>query len=304
MEARPLATAGSSPAESRAAKVFLAPALIILGVFFLLPAASAFLLSLTDFDLYAIADWRNLRFVGLANYGRLLADPLFWKSLRITIVFALVGGSLTLAVALAAALAVNSRLAKAQRLLRTIFFAPVVTTLVGAAVVWRYLYQPRYGLVNAVLGVFGVPAIDWLGDTRFALLALIILSIWKNFGYAMILFIAGLRNVPESYYEAAALDGAGAWQQFRHITLPMLRPTFFFVATLTAIGYLQFFTEPSVMTRDGGPLNATLSVALLMFKQGFRWWNMGYAAAIAFVLFLVILAATLLQRRLLAGEGR
>lgn len=291
------------PAERRAAWLFVAPAIAVLGVFFLLPAASALLLSVTDFDLYAIADLANLRFVGLGNYSRLLGDPLFWKSLGITLVFAFVGGSLTLAVSLAAALAVNSRLARCQGLLRTVYFAPVVTTLVGVAVVWRYLYQPRYGLVNGFLGLFGLPAIDWLGDPRWALPALILLAVWKNFGYAMILFVAALRNIPQSYYEAASLDGAGAWQQFRHVTLPMLRPALFFVVTLTLIGYLQFFTEPMVMTREGGPLNATLSVALLMFKQGFRWWNLGYASAVACVLFLLVLAATLTQRRLLGGEA-
>jgi multiple sugar transport system permease protein len=293
---------GRSAREERAAWTFLAPAGLLLAVFFFLPVAAALLLSLTDFDLYALADAENVRFVGLDNYLRLLRDPLFWTALRNTFVFAVVGGALTIGLALVVALGLNSRLARFQGLLRTAYFAPVVTTLVAVAVVWRYLYQPRYGLLNRGLSVFGLPEVDWLGDPRWALPALILLAVWKNFGYSTILFVAGLRSIPASLFEAAELDGAGAWAVFRHVTLPLLRPTIFFTATITLIGFLQVFAEPYVMTRGGGPVNSTLSVALLMFKQGFRWWNMGYASAVAFVLFAVVLAATLLQARWLKGD--
>jgi len=156
------------------------------------------------------------------------------------------------------------------------------------------VYHPRFGLLDRALGLLGIAPIDWLGDPRWAMPAIILLAAWKNFGYAMILFIAGLQAIPESLYEAARLDGAGAWATFRRITLPLLSPTFLFLGVMTTIGYFQFFAEPYVMTA-GGPLNATLSVGLLMYKQGFRWWNMGYAAAISFVIFLVILAATSIQ---------
>lgn len=289
--------------EERAAWAFLAPAGLLLAVFFVLPVAAALMLSLTDFDLYALADAGNVRFVGLDNYLRLLRDPLFWTALRNTFVFAVAGGALTIGLALAVALGLNSRLARFQGLLRTAYFAPVVTTLVAVAVVWRYLYQPRYGLLDRGLSLLGFPEIDWLGDPRWALPAIILLAVWKNFGYCTILFVAGLRNIPASLFEAAELDGAGAWTVFRHVTLPLLRPTIFFTATITLIGFLQVFAEPYVMTRGGGPVNATLSVALLMFKQGFRWWNMGYASAVAFVLFAVVLAATLLQARWLKGDA-
>jgi multiple sugar transport system permease protein len=164
-------------------------------------------------------------------------------------------------------------------------------------VVWRYLYQPRFGLLNAGLGLVGIGPIDWLTDPRWAMPAIILLAVWKNFGYNMIIFIAGLQAIPRELYEAADLDGAGAWQRFRHITMPMLAPTFLFVGVITMIGYFQLFAEPYVMT-SGGPVNATTSVVLLMYEQGFRWWNLGYSAAIAFVLFLVILSATLIQFRL------
>jgi multiple sugar transport system permease protein len=282
--------------ESRAAWLLLTPGLGVIAVFFLLPVGAALLLSLTDFDLYALGDPHNARFVALRNYAELLHDRVFWRALGNTVYFAFAGGPLTVAVALGAALLVNARAVRAKGLFRTLLFSPVVTTLVAVAVIWRYLYHPRFGLFNLVLGWVGLGPIDWLGDPRAAMPAIILLAVWKNFGYNMILFVAGLRNIPESLYEAARLDGAGAWRQFRHITVPLLGPTFLFVGIVTMIGYFQLFTEPYVMTRgEGGPLNATLSLALLMYKQGFRFWNMGYAAAVAFVLFLLILAFTLIQ---------
>jgi multiple sugar transport system permease protein len=201
-------------------------------------------------------------------------------------------------VALGAALLLTSKLARWKGLFRTIFFAPYVTTLVAVAIVFRYLYHPRFGGLNRVLDFLGISPIDWLGDPRWAMPAIILLAVWKNFGYAMILFIAGLQAIPESLYEAARLDGAGSLQVFRRITLPMLAPTLLFLGIMTTIGYFQFFAEPYVMTGGGGPLNATLSTGLLMYKQGFRWWNMGYAATIAVVLGLVIFAFSALQFRI------
>jgi multiple sugar transport system permease protein len=283
--------------RGRAAWLFLAPGLLVITVFFFLPVAAALLLSLTDYDLYAIAEPANARFVGLRNYAALVSSPLFRTALANTFYFVLVGGPLSVATSLAAALLVNHRLARFKGLFRTIYFAPVVTTLVAVAVVWRYLYHPRFGLLNAALGVAGIGPIDWLSDPRWAMPAIILLAVWKNFGYNMIIFIAGLQAIPRELYEAADLDGAGAWHRFRYITLPMLAPTFLFVGVITMIGYFQLFAEPYVMT-SGGPVNATTSVVLLMYEQGFRWWNLGYAAAMAFVLFLVILAATLIQFRL------
>jgi multiple sugar transport system permease protein len=178
---------------------------------------------------------------------------------------------------------------------RTVYFAPYVTTLVAVAVVFRYLYHPRFGLIDRGLALLGIAPIDWLGDPRWAMPAIILLAVWKNFGYATILLIAGLQSIPETLYEAARIDGAGAWQTFRRVTLPMLFPTLLFLGVITTIGYFQFFAEPYVMTDGGKPLNATLSVGLLMYKAGFRWWNMGYAAAVAFVLFAIVLALTGVQ---------
>jgi multiple sugar transport system permease protein len=282
--------------ERRAALLFIAPGLAIIFLFFLLPVCASFFLSITDFDIYALASKDNIRIVGLKNYENLMRNQLFWKALFNTLYFTLVGGPLTVVMSLAAALLVNAKSARFKPLFRTIYFAPIVTSVVAVAVVWRYLYHPRFGLLNRALDLIGISPIDWLGDPKWAMPAIIILSIWKNFGYNMIIFVAALQAIPEELYEAARMDGATALQQFRHVTLPLLGPTFVFVGIITAIGYLQLFPEPYVMTR-GGPVYSTLSIVMLMYEQGFRWWNMGFAASVAFVLFLVIAAATLIQLR-------
>ncbi len=289
-----------SRAEVCAAWWLLAPALAAILAFFALPLLAALALSATDFDIYAIADPTAVRFVGLGNYARLLHDPLFWQALRTTLVYVGLGVPLTLGAALGGALLLEARLARFRSVLRTIFFAPVVTTLVAAAVVWHYLYHPRYGLFNHLLALVGLPPVDWLGSPGWAMVAITLLAVWRSFGYALVIYVAGLQSIPRSLYEAAQLDGAGRWRQFRDVTWPLLGPTTLFVAVITTVGLFQVFAEPYVMTR-GGPLNATTSVALLMYQQGFRWWSMGNAAAIAFVLFGLVLAASavpaLLQRR-------
>jgi len=277
--------------------LLVAPALAVIAAFFVVPVLAAVGLSLTDFDVYAVARLDRLRVVGVENYVRLLHDPRFWTALRNTTYFVLVGGPLSIAVSLGAALLLSSRLVRFRGFFRTVFFLPVVTTLVAVAVVWRYLYHPRYGPLNQMLGWVGIAPIDWLGDPRWAMPALILLAIWKGFGFNMVIFVAGLQSIPERLYEAASIDGAHSWAQFRSITLPMLAPTFVFVALITMIGYFQLFAEPYVMTQ-GGPAHSTLSIVLLMYQEGFRWWNMGYAAAVAFVLFAVILALTLVTMRL------
>ncbi len=277
--------------ETRAAILFITPALAVLGLFFFLPVIAGFLLSVTDFDLYAIGDVHNVRFVALRNYRDVLTNGVFWSALLNTLYFSLVGGPLTVAVSLAAALLINAKAARFKPMFRTVYFAPVVTTLVAVAVVFRFLYNPRFGMFNRVLAGVGLPPVDWLGDPRWAMPAIIALAVWKNFGYNMIIFIAGLQNIPEELYEAARIDGAGAWRQFRHVTLPMLGPTFLFVGIVTAIGYLQLFAEPYVMTH-GGPLNKTLSAVMMMYEQGFKWWNLGNASAVAFILFVLMSVVT------------
>ena len=277
--------------------LFAAPALIVIGVFFGVPVLAALVLSATDFDLYALADLSNLRFVGFGNYIDILQTPLFWKSLFNTFYFVGVGVPLSILASLGAALLLDSKLARFKGFFRTALFAPVVTTVVAVAVIWRYLLHTRYGLINYTLGWFGIAPIDWLGDPHWSMPAIILFAVWKNFGYNMIILLAGLQAIPRDLYEAARIDGASFTQQLRFITLPSLRPTMLLVAIITVSGYFQLFAEPYVMTR-GGPLQSTVSVLYFMFEEGFTWWSLGRASAIAFLLFLIIVAATLLLIRI------
>jgi multiple sugar transport system permease protein len=287
--------------SSGAAWWFVAPALIVIGVFFVLPVLAALAMSLTDFDIYALADARNLRLVGLHNYVQLLQTPLFWRAFGNTLYFVVVGVPLSLALSLGTALLLQSKLARFPGVFRTALFAPVVTTLVAVAVIWRYLFNPRYGWLNYALGRVGVGPIDWLGDPDWAMPAIIVFAIWKNFGYNMVIFVAGLQGIPESLYEAARIDGASAWGQFRHVTLPMLGPIVTLANILTIAGYFQLFAEPYVMTQ-GGPLQSTVSVLYFMYEEGFKWWNLGSASAVAFLLFVFIFAVTAVQLRLARWE--
>ncbi len=289
--------------QARAGRLFVLPALALIAVFFALPVLAGLVLSLTDFDIYAIGDPSVARFVGPGNYQAALANPAFWNALKNTLYFVLVGGPLSVLASLGAALLLSSKLARFKSFFRTVYFAPVVTTLVAVAIVWRYLYHPKYGLVDHVLVAIGLPAVDWLGDPRFAMTGIVMLAVWKNFGYNMLIFLAGLSNISEELYEAAELDGAGAWSRFVHVTLPGLAPTFLFVAVITMIGHFQVFSEPYVMTQ-GGPLQSTTTIVLLMYQEGFRWWRIGGASALAFLLFAIVLAVTLLQIRLFREERR
>lgn len=291
-----------NPARShRAAYALLAPALLAIGLFFFLPVGAAFVLSFTDFDIYALADLGNLRWVGLRNFAALWHDPAFHLALGNTLTFVLLGAPASMAVSLVAALLVHDRVTRGKGLFRTLFFLPVVATLVAVAVVWRYLYQARDGLIAVTLARFGIAPIDWLGDPDWAMPAIVLLAIWKNFGFNMLIFLAALQGIPESLYEAARLDGAGTWAQHRHVTLPLLLPTLAFVGVLTLAGYFQVFAEPYVLT-GGGPADSTLSLVLLMYREGFRWWNLGHAAALSLVAFAMIVATTWLLRRWQGGD--
>ncbi len=287
--------------------VFAAPALIVIGVFFVLPVLAGLALSFTDFDLYSLASLnegslRNLRFAGLHNYFDLLRTPLFWKALWNTTYFVLLGVPLSICVSLGAALLLNSPLAKFKPWFRTALFAPVVTTLVAVAVIWRYLFHTRYGLVNWALGHAGIAPIDWLGSVHWAMPTIVLFAVWKNFGYNMVILLAGLQAIPQDLYEAARIDGASRWKQLVHITLPMLGPVLLVVGVITLSGYFQLFAEPYVMTR-GDPLQSTVSVLYFMFDEGFTWWNLGRASAVAFLLFVVILASTSLLLRFGKRKG-
>jgi len=277
--------------RSLAGWAFAAPALAVIALFFVLPVVAALALSVTDFDIYSLADRRNLRFVGLGNYIGLLTNPLFWKALGNTLYFVVVGVPMSIVVSLAAALLLHSKLARFKAFHRTALFAPVVTTVVAVAVIWRYLFHTRYGTVNWALSLVGIDPIDWLGDPHWSMPTIILFAVWKNFGYNMIIFLAGLQAIPEDLYEAARIDGASWWKQLTHVTLPMLGPVLLLVSILTMAGYFQLFAEPYVITQ-GGPLQSTVSVLYMMYDEGFKWWNLGNASAVAFLLFLLMTAAT------------
>lgn len=266
-------------------------------VFTVWPVAQSLFMSFTDTRRRDLRSPFAVDFTGLENYARALADPLFQKAALNTAYFVLVGVPLTLTVALAAAVMLDRGITKLRAFFRLGFYTPVITSIVAVAVVWRFLLQPDSGLVNTVLGWFGIVGPNWLGDPNWAMPSLIAMAVWRNFGTGMIIFLAGLQGVPYMLHEAGAIDGASGWQRFWHITLPLLRPTLLFVSVTTAIGYLQFFEEPFVMTQ-GGPLDSTISVSMYTYRQ-FSYGNFGLASAVSYLIFLVIGVVTFLQFRLL-----
>ena len=288
--------------EARAGWAMASPALAAILLFFVLPAIASLFLSFTDFDIYALADIGNLRFVGFQNYERLLENPLFWKAMTNTLLFVAVGTPFIVALSLFAAMLVNSRWLTWRPVWRVALFAPYVTTLVATAVVWRYLLHTRYGLLNYLLSFFGVPPVDWLGSPTASLPAILLFVGWKTFGYNMIIFLAALQTVPRELDEAARIDGAGWFTRLRHVTLPAIAPTLLLVSVLTVAGMFQLFAEPYVMTQ-GGPAQSTVTILYFMYEEGFKWWNLGSGAAVAFLLFLCILAVTLVQLRLAKRSG-
>lgn len=280
----------------KVAYMFLAPALILMLVFIVVPVVASFVISLTDFDIFSLANWSNAKFIGIDNYVRLFQDNLFWKALRNTLYFVAVGVPLAITLALTLAILLNSPLSRAKDLFRIGYYLPSITETVAIAVVWRWVLNPRYGILKRALEIIGIQAPNWLGDPAWAMPAIIMMAVWKGLGHNALIFLAGLHSIPSTVYEAAKIDGASGWQQLRFVTLPLLAPTTFFVAIMTLIGYLQLFAEPYTLT-DGGPLDATLSIVLYMYRHGFKFFNLGYASAMAYVLFALIFIATLLAMK-------
>ncbi|MDI3517304.1 MAG: multiple sugar transport system permease protein [Thermotogota bacterium] len=277
--------------------VFIGPALILLMVFLIIPIFASLYLSFTDFNVFAMTDWSRARFVGFRNFVELFKDDLFWKALFNTFYCLIVAMPATVVLSLLAAVLLNREHTLFKKFFKVSFFLPFVTNTVAIAVVWSWLLNPTYGLLNWFLSLFGIKGPNWLGDPRWAMPSIIMLVVWKAVGYNTILFLAGLQNIPDFLYEAAELDGATSWQRFWYITLPMLRPTTVFVTTMMIIGYLQLFEEPYMLTQ-GGPLNSTLSIVLYLYRQGFRFFKLGYASSIAVILFLMIASLTLLRLKL------
>ena len=248
-------------------------------------------LSLTDFDLYALADLATLRFVGLDNYVRLLQTPLFWQALGNTLYFVAVGVPVSIGLSLGAALLLNARVAKWQGLFRTALFAPVVTTVVAVAVIWRYMLHTRYGLVNQALAAIGIDPVDWLGDPHWSMPAIILFAAWKNFGYNMVIFLAALQAIPRELYESARVDGAGPLRAIHRPDIADAHPDARDGRHADAGGLFPALRR--ALRDDAGRAAARhRQRAVLMYEEGFRWWNIGYASAVAFLLFVIIFAVS------------
>ena len=280
---------------------FALPFVLVFTLFLAGPIAASLVMSFTDFGLRDLRNPLGTDFVGLANYQALLEDPKFRKAIFNTAYFVIVGVPLTLVLGLGAALALDRGIRRFRTVFRVGYYLPVVTSIVAIAVVWRFLLNPDQGLVNLLLAQVGIDGPNWLGDPTLAMPSIIAMAAWRNLGFAMIVFLAGLQTIPAQLYEAASIDGAGRWQAFRNVTLPLLRPTILFLVVITTIGYLQLFEEPFVMT-EGGPVDQTLSISMYMYQQGFEFFNQGYAAAIAWILFILVAIVAVVQFRLLRSE--
>lgn len=296
---RPAPRAKASRRErrmTRTAWLFAAPFVILFVVFMAGPIVGSLLMSFTDMTTRDLQTPFQVDIVGFDNYIRLFQDPRFLRSLLNTLTFVIVAVPLTIALALAVALALDKGIRRFRTVYRVGYYAPVVTSIVAIAIVWRFILQPD-GLLNGFLALFGIQGPDWLQSTAWALPSLIMMAVWRNIGTLMVIFLAALQGVPREHHEAAMVDGANVWQRFWNITIPAMRPAILFAAVITGIGFLQFFEEPYVMTQ-GGPLDATLSTAMYTYDQ-FGFGNYAYASAASYVLFLAIVVLSLVQFRFL-----
>lgn len=280
--------------DGSAALLFLSPTLIVFGTFIIFPVVFSFYLSFHQWNMFSA----ERTFIGFENYSQLLYSPEFWQVFKNTIVYTIGTVPINMILALGVAYLLNKKLI-GKKFLRTAFFTPVIISWIAAAVIWRWLFEPNYGLVNHVLGWFGVSQINWLNDPSMAMVALIIVGVWKTFGFNMILFSAGLQAIPEHYYEAAEIDGANKLSQFWNITIPLLSPTTFFIVIMSVIGSFQVFDAVYVLT-SGGPLGSTKVMIFYIYENAFKFFNMGYASALAYALFAVIFILTLLQVKFLS----
>ena len=274
--------------ETIAGYLFLLPNLVGFLTFSVFPIAAALFLTFTDWDLSS-----TLKLSGLANFSTMLNDELFGRALFNTFYFTFVSVPTAVFIAFWLAVLINRKM-RGVLFFRLIYFAPHLTLMVAAAMIWAWIYQPEFGLINYLLSLIGIQGPRWLFDSQWAMLAIIIMSNWKAVGYSMLIFLAGLQGVPEDLYEAAIVDGATSWQRLRHITIPLLSPTTFFVVTTSLIGSLQGFNQFYIMTA-GGPAFSTTSLVLYIYNNAFMYFKMGYAASMAAILFLCILIITLIQ---------
>lgn len=277
--------------------MFIAPSLVLLILFSIIPITIAFIISFTNLDLKGLVNFSNVNFVGLENYQALMSDDRFIKAIFNTVFYVVIGVPLVVILSLSIALLLNYGTGKLFTFFRSVYYMPSITNIVAIAVIWGFLYNTEYGLINYILSFLSVDNIPWLNEPTLAKISLIIVAVWKSLGLNMIIFLAAIQGIPKDYYEAAKIDGANRFQSMLHITLPLLRFATFFVTVTTLIGWIQFFEEPFVMTQ-GGPLDGTLSMALFIYQEGFQFNEFGYAAAGSFILFIIIIIATLLQFKL------
>jgi multiple sugar transport system permease protein len=275
--------------EGLAAGLFLLPNLIGFLIFTAIPVGAAFILAFYDYDLLLGANW-----AGLENFREMFTtDEVFRAALFNTVYFTAVSVPLSVVLGLVTAMLVNQAL-RGIVIFRSIFLLPYVTVTVALSLVWKWIYLPDIGLINSVLGVFGIDGPPWLTSGTWAMPALILMSVWKGFGYNMVIFLAGLQGIPDHLYDAAKVDGATAWRRFLNVTLPLLSPTTFFVVVISVISSFQVFDQALIMT-NGGPGTATTTLVLYIYQKGFQSFEMGYAAAVALVLFAVIFVFTVVQ---------
>ncbi|WP_101296806.1 carbohydrate ABC transporter permease [Halegenticoccus soli] len=267
------------------------PKVLLFSVVLLVPFVGAFWISLHQWEPLATQH----PFVGLDNYVALFRDPIFWDALVNTAGYSLALIAIDVPIALGLALLLNMNL-RGTKFYSAAIFLPVVTSWVVVSLIWSWLYNPQYGLINAALGTVGLPQPDWLQSSKTALASIALMSIWKHVGFNMVIFLAGLKGIPDDFYEAAIIDGANRWQRFRYITLPLLKPTSFFVVVVTLIFSFRLYTQVYVMTQ-GGPVHSTYSIVFYFWEQGFQQFNMGYASAIAVVLFLIVFGLSIVQQR-------
>jgi multiple sugar transport system permease protein len=276
--------------------VFVTPAVLCLVAFGVLPIAVAAVVSLTNLDISGLANHGNIHFIGLANYRTLFRDPVFWESLRNTAIFVVIGVPAILVSSLTVAIALNRSQSRFFRALRVFYFFPAITAIVAIALIWGYLYNTQFGLLNYLLSLVGAGPVQWLSDPLIAKFSVALVAIWRASGLDIVIFLAALQAIPHEYYEAASIDGAGEWRKIFDITVPLLKFAIFFVTVTTLINWMQFFDEPYVLTQ-GGPVHATTSVSLYIFQQGFSFNQFGFASAASVVLFAIIAFVTTAQLR-------
>lgn len=265
--------------------LFVSPVLVGLAVFTLYPLAASIYFSFCDFDIFTAPRW-----VGTANYVTMFTqDPLFWKSIRNVLFYTALAVPLSIVFGVTLALLLDSRI-KALSLYRTIFFLPSIVPVVATSVLWMWLLNPQHGLINTLLRLFGVEGPTWLGSPEWSKPSLVFMGLW-GVGGSMIIYLAGLKDIPVTLYEAALVDGAGIWGRLRHVTLPLMTPVIFFNLVMGLIGAFHYFTQAFIMT-GGGPLDSTLFYSLHLFFQAFQYLKLGYASAMALVLFVFVVTVT------------